>query len=96
MRENLRAAFRRMLRFYGFESRDGIGRAGNFEEQARNWLRPGNHNHLRITRILRSLRLLGLQSEAALFLAELERLYRERPASITAESFRYWRAAKTA
>lgn len=96
LRENLRAAFQRMLAFYGFESADGLRRAIHFEKRARVWLHYGNHNHLRITRILKSLRLLGLQDEAGLFLRELEGLYRERPGMISAETYRYWLAAKTA
>jgi hypothetical protein len=96
LQASLRASFLRMLRFYGFESREGIGRAANFEKRARNWLRPGNHNHLRITRILKSLRLLGLEAEAGAFLEALQSLYAERPDAISAETFRFWQATKTA
>jgi Opioid growth factor receptor (OGFr) conserved region len=96
LRENLLAAFLRMLAFYGLELGDTVQRAPNFEGRARVWLHPGNHNHLRITRILKSLRLLGLEAEAALFLQALEALYRERPDCISAETYRYWLAAKTA
>jgi hypothetical protein len=35
-----------------------------FLERSRNWLRPGNHNHLRLTRIMQSLWILGLRAEA--------------------------------
>jgi len=42
-------------------------RAPFFAERAKNWVTPGNHNHLRITRVLKSLRLLGLEPETAGF-----------------------------
>ncbi len=94
LRESLRASFLRMLRFYGLELREGlVTRAANFAERSPNWLWPGNHNHLRITRILRCLRLAGLESEATAFFACLRTIYDEQPAparSITAETFRFW------
>jgi hypothetical protein len=96
LRESLAAAFRRMLAFYGFEYGETIRRSGNFEERAQVWLRSGNHNHLRITRILKSLRLLGLAEQAAAFLRELETLYRDRPRTISAETLCFWQAARTA
>src|SRR5580700_3614644 len=36
-----------------------------FYKGSDHWLSPGNHNHLRITRILKCLRLLGLEAEAS-------------------------------
>ena len=97
LRENLRTSFVRMLGFYGLEMRPGgtlaVGRANNFQERAANWLHPGNHNHLRITRILKSLALLGLLEEARAFLGCLETIYAAHPGRISAESLRFWRAA---
>ncbi len=97
LRQNLRLSFLRMLRFYGLKMRSGpplaIDRATNFSERAANWLHPGNHNHLRITRILKSLALLGLMEEAGAFLKCLEAIYAEDPGQISAVSLRFWRAA---
>jgi len=59
----------RMLKFYGFKSEEG-GVAideGGWGKVARNWWRKFDHNHLRITRIIRSLRVLGLEKEAVAF-----------------------------
>lgn len=58
-----------MLTFYGFKfSDDGtIVPAANFQQASRNWVKGFNHNHLRITRIIRSLRVLGLEDEAGAF-----------------------------
>ncbi len=97
LRETLRTSFRRMLRFYGLKMLAGeplsIRRAPNFSERSRNWLHPGNHNHLRITRILKSLTLLGLRPEAAALLKCLEEIYAEDPAKISAVSMQFWRGA---
>ncbi|KAH6646037.1 opioid growth factor receptor conserved region-domain-containing protein [Truncatella angustata] len=87
LRQNLRRAFERILTFYGFEiswdEADGGGadrkphiseKRGARSNLAR-WVRPMDHNHLRITRILRSLRVLGMEAEAREFhQAPLERL----------------------
>lgn len=97
MRDRLRQAWLRMLRFYGFAWTDGTGphivRSANFAMRSHDWLSPMNHNHLRLTRILRSLRLLGLEAESqALFLA-LGDINREFPGRITPRSFDYWQDA---
>src|SRR5438128_7445456 len=75
LQDNLRASFCRMLRFYGLELEEDVRRGANFEERAGNWLSPWNHNHLRITRILKSLRILGLEKEASLFFNCLAQIY---------------------
>ena len=94
---NLETSFLRMLRFYGLEmpleGQPPVQRAVNFAERARNWLHPGNHNHLRITRILKSLTLLGLKQEAAAFLKCLEGIYADTPGGISAISMGFWRKA---
>ena len=101
LRRSLGVSLARMLRFYGLELDSGpppaVTRAENFAERARNWLWPGNHNHLRITRILKCVRLSGLESEARAFFECLTGIYEEerrkpRP-EITAETFRFWSAA---
>jgi hypothetical protein len=81
---NVCASYERMRRFY---------------EESRHWITPGNHNHLRITRILKSLRLLGLDAEAAEFFAWLETIYqaeRQKPRpGISERSFQFWRQTLT-
>ena len=61
----------RMLAFYGLEQNaetQEITRASNFTERFKGgWLTPGNHNFLRITRIITSLGLLGLSNHATAF-----------------------------
>jgi opioid growth factor receptor-like protein len=66
LRGRLRQSLDRMLLFYGLAWKgDRIAIDGSrFPVRSRVWLRPGNHNHLRLTRILESLATLGLASEA--------------------------------
>ena len=98
MQQRLRQAFDRMLRFYGFALTQGptgivIDRSPNFADRSRNWLSPGNHNHLRLTRILRSTFLLGLEGESKALFHTLNALYREYPDRIPARTHAYWSSA---
>jgi hypothetical protein len=66
LRERLRQALDRMLAFYGLRRRDArieIDEA-HFPLRARTWLHSGNHNHLRLTRIMDSLASLALRDDA--------------------------------
>ncbi len=74
-----------------------VTRTRYFAAKATVWLSPGNHNHLRITRILRCLSLLGLEAEARAFFECLSEIYENeqsqpRPA-ISTETILYWRGA---
>ena len=95
-------ALRRMLAFYGFELQEGeengdggyavkVVRASNFDKQARNWMRRFSHNHLRITRMIRSLRVLGLEEYAQAFHAALQA--DEVTRVVSGSSQMYWRRA---
>ena len=101
MQERLRAGFLRMLVFYGFALKGGAVSGGpRFAAASRNWLHAGNHNHLRLTRMMRSLRVLGLEREARTLWEALRSLYESESAAgrrtITAETFAFWRQAATA
>ena len=101
LQEKLRISFLRLMNFYGLEARSGeritVTRAPNFATEATVWLSPGNHNHLRITRILRCLSLLGLEAEAKAFFDRLSEIYQDeqnKPVpAISDETMRYWREA---
>ena len=65
--QRLGRAFDRMLRFYGMQRGAGGGveiDPARFPDRARVWLHQGNHNHLRLTRVMESLATLGLRDEA--------------------------------
>lgn len=96
---NLRRAFTRMLAFYGFALEDASGRpmvirAASWDVRRANWMHANDHNHLRLTRILKSLMRLG-QPELALAL--YERLLTEAndagPGRISPTTIRYWKDA---
>lgn len=101
-RPDLRAALRRsldrMLAFYGFTwSGDRIVKAPSFSERSRNWLHSGNHNHLRFTRILRSLRVLSEPRAARALFDTLCAIYDEQHRAgyngIARQSFEFWKNA---
>ena len=71
----LESATRRMLDFY----RDSDG-----------WLRQWDHNHLRITRIIKSLRLLLGQEAARGFYDAILTMQRAGGSPVNAESLRFW------
>ena len=78
LRERLLMAFKYMAAFYGFDVSGGekdctLTPKDNFEKIAsRSWLTNFDHNHLRITRIIRSLRVLGLENVGTTFFEALE------------------------
>ncbi len=88
-----------MLAFYGLEfietegERIRIVKATTFGQRSANWLKPGNHNYLRLTRIIKSLKLLGLPAHAGALFECLGELYRNEPDKIGPETFAYWEAA---
>jgi len=53
----------------------------------------GNHNFLRISRMLRSLSLLGCARHAAAFLECLEAIYAENRDTVGITTVGYWRRA---
>ena len=92
-------ALERMLRFYGLGLETKLAGslvvtpAPNFSSRRREWLTPGNHNLLRLTRILKSLILLGQRSHAEALFRCLETLNQESPSTIGATTFRFWQEA---
>jgi Opioid growth factor receptor (OGFr) conserved region len=101
LRKNLKASFVRILGFYGLILSGSrpliVKRALHFGEASRNWITPGNHNHLRITRILKSLLTLGLEEEALAFYDCLDDIYRAESAKlnpgISEATLSFWQRA---
>ncbi len=94
LRGHLHASFLRMLRFYGLAlGNDGVVRPAQNWAQRSAWFRHGGHNDLRITRILRSMNVLGRGEDARALLDCLERLRASEPCGVNARAFDYWRAA---
>ena len=98
LRERLERSLRVMLRFYGLEETRTAGalhivRTERFAGRARVWLSPGNHNHLRLTRIMTSLGELGLAAQARALWECLSQIAADFPDRVTPATLEYWRAA---
>jgi hypothetical protein len=92
LRASLQRSFDRILSFLGLTS-DAAGlivEGPNFAPRAAEVWSVPNHNWLRITRILRSLSLLGLQDHAKALFARLEDFYTSRRFPIPNRTFRFW------
>ena len=88
-----RRALERMLAFYALRwNGDRIEPDETFGERS-HWLRPGNHNHLRLTRMLISLQTLGLEREARALRECLLALAASHPQAISETTVEYWRAS---
>lgn len=97
LRANLERSLGVMLAFYGLVTRDGaVERAPTFGERSRVWLTPYNHNFLRLTRIMKSLTLLGLGERAMQLLECLREIYQERPTVIGEKTLGYWETSVNA
>lgn len=95
IRANLRRSFERILTFLGLTitPTGAVIQGPNFFERVPEvWAAP-NHNWLRITRILKSLSLLGLEQEAGALYRWLDAACSSRRFPITAETFRFWSEA---
>lgn len=101
LRSALRRSLDRMLAFYGLIwQNERIVPGDSFDKRSRIWLTPVNHNYLRLTRIITSLRLLGDDAgAAALFrcLAEIDETERRSGRrGIPDITLRFWMAAANA
>lgn len=98
LRRRLRRSLDRMLEFYGLalvpngEGCD-VTESAAYVERSNVWVREHNHNHLRLTRILRACRLLGLLSEAEALARWLDDLAERLPRTINRTTRQYWHRA---
>lgn len=93
-RSNILTSFTVYLRFLGYHyGKQCISEGENFAERSKNWLYPGNHNHLRITRVLCCLHLFGLDKQAKAFFRALTDTFAKYPGRITTESYMFWENA---
>jgi hypothetical protein len=93
LRSNLLRSFETFLAFLGLSYADGqVTKASDFEPKRGVFEHP-NHNWLRITRVLASTRILGLETPSRAFLAFLEGLHDSGAVKFPAETFHYWENA---
>ncbi|MBL8699091.1 MAG: hypothetical protein JNK67_12000 [Alphaproteobacteria bacterium] len=97
IRANIRRSLDRMLGFFGFAwggERRTLVLSPYFPQQAANWLSTGNHNFLRMTRILRCLVLVGEPDAARALLAALEAIYKRGYSRVIGpRSLEFWQRA---
>jgi hypothetical protein len=97
LRTQLQRAWRVMLAFYGFTVTETsplqIRRSADHQLRCRVWLYPGSHNFLRLTRMLRSLRTLGLEAEARATFAVLSQVVQEHPFAVSRTTYGFWQRA---
>jgi len=96
LRQRLRAALDRMLTFYGLVRRgDAIAiDETHFTARSVVWLHPGNHNHLRLTRIMQSLATLGLRADArGLKRCLIEDVSVQHEGSVSPRTVGFWKRA---
>lgn len=94
----LRRSLDLLLDFYGLERVAGgesveIREARTLEDRGPGWWGAGNHNHLRLTRIIDSLRSLGLVPESRALEQALQGVRAAHRTGISDETARYWAAA---
>jgi hypothetical protein len=99
LRLRLKKSLEVMLGFYGLECHElgntdiEIAKSDEYLERKQEWIEAGNHNYLRITRILTSLRLLGLENYARAFFQCLNQIYSEESKNIGSKTYAYWKSA---
>lgn len=101
LRDSLRLSLDRMLTFYGLRRQTAAHPARvamderRIQDRVEQWLWPGDHNHLRLTRIMQSLASLGLPEEASTLQRCLLSDIAEGPGRdrITPDTLDYWRQA---
>ncbi|MGE0726107.1 MAG: opioid growth factor receptor-related protein [Alphaproteobacteria bacterium] len=93
LQDRVRAVLDRMLAFYGLR-REGetILGDGMADGVPAHWLTPGNHNHLRLSRIVRFLVHAGMDGLAAALRDRLVALADAMPGRVSVETRRHWRA----
>jgi hypothetical protein len=96
-RASIESSLRCMLSFYGLEEvvernkELRIIHAQTFAARKRVWLTRHNHNFLRITRILKSLCLLGFEPKAQSFFVCLQEIYKGENEIVGATTFSFWK-----
>jgi hypothetical protein len=95
VRAGVERAMHRMLSFYGLrqEASGEIKKSDGWDQRCRNWAFKQSHNDLRITRILKSLCLLGHRAHAEALFVALEVIIREERDQSCQLPLRFWRDA---
>ncbi len=99
LRTHLIKSLKIMLRFYGLQCNErgnadiDITKSDEYQERKINWIKAKNHNYLRLTRILTSLSILGLENYAQALFRCLDQIYSEESRNIGSKTYAYWKSA---
>ena len=101
LQKALLRSFARMMSFYGLCLKEGalesglplVLKAEDYESKRTRWQRVGDHNHLRLTRIMKSLDLLGLSDHARALQSQLRIITKENPAAFSETTVGFWKSA---
>lgn len=94
IKDNMLRTLDVMLHFYGLRRcGNEIVKGDDFVKRKNCWVTKSNHNFLRITRILKSLKMFGFEKEAQMFFDQLEKIYQDNRNEIGNKTFQYWKDA---
>lgn len=97
IQQNFSAAIYRMLVFYGYSisplTPNEISPSGEWADKAANWLSDGNHNFMRITRMLRCMCLLGRAPLAQSWYRILKAAAKAHPQTVSSRTLGFWNEA---
>lgn len=94
IKDNMLRTLDVMLHFYGLRRcGNEIVKEDDFVNRKNCWVTKSNHNFLRITRILKSLKMFGFEKEAQIFFDQLEKIYQDNRNEIGKKNFQYWKDA---
>ena len=94
LRQTMHQALLRMLQFYSLvlrETPQGFELLLPADAASLHWLTPDNHNYRRISRMLASLKILGLDAHVTALWRGLQKLALEYPQLITPATVTHWR-----
>jgi len=99
LRNRLIKSLKVMLAFYGLECRTEenaeivIAKSEEYLSRSQKWIERLNHNYLRLTRILTSLTILGVENYALALFNCLDEIYNENKEIIGLTTYNYWKNA---
>ncbi|MCA6065089.1 opioid growth factor receptor-related protein [Thalassolituus marinus] len=96
LQNRLHHALLRMLQFYGIVMREtpqGFELLLPSDVSELHWLIPDNHNHRRISRMLASLKMLGLEAHVSAMWQGLQKLALTYPQAFSPATITHWRLA---
>ena len=96
LRNRLLISYVWMMKVYGFDlnlSTKKLTRSDDYYAKTKNWLNNGNHNYLRLTRIISCLKLLGLNDYALELFEMLKSVFEDNSGKIGNTTMNFWKQA---